>query len=231
MFVQFQQGKNGSPIAYVERKVAFPPRGASVNVGEWWEVEIAGENPAGTVKFLTLIENFSAKREVIGKRGGYAYYSSLIPLEEGMHSTPRRMLNPKEYKVGEDVDVSLGEPWRWRIDHEHKKLLPIERIYASEEERVADGKVRHAKRIAEVLMGLFDIRFRCYANEWHPGYIDVNTRGGSRLLERVDVSTLKETECIPFIAQHISTWQETAAQPCEQTSDDDGGFQFLHLDF
>jgi hypothetical protein len=63
MIVQFIAGKNGSPIAYIDRKVSFPPRDAHVEEGEEYEVEVAGENPAKTVYFLKLIRRISTSQE------------------------------------------------------------------------------------------------------------------------------------------------------------------------
>jgi hypothetical protein len=54
--VSFQAGRDGSAMTRVNGKVAFPDRrGPQPQVGETWDVEPCGSNPAGTVIFLRLV--------------------------------------------------------------------------------------------------------------------------------------------------------------------------------
>jgi hypothetical protein len=58
--VVFEAARNGGVMAKLERRPAFPDRRwiqthPIPKVGEWWDVSIAGENPAKTVWFLLPI--------------------------------------------------------------------------------------------------------------------------------------------------------------------------------
>lgn len=70
--VEFRRGKRGDVVAFLDSgKVAFPERrGPQPEVGDQWEVTVAGENPAGTVAFLRLHRRIStaAEREEAERR-------------------------------------------------------------------------------------------------------------------------------------------------------------------
>jgi len=56
MIVKFEASREGKPIVQIDGKTSFPERfGVQPAVGEKWEVEISGQNPAGTVNFLQLL--------------------------------------------------------------------------------------------------------------------------------------------------------------------------------
>jgi hypothetical protein len=54
--ITFETGNNGKTIARIDGKISFPQRGGlRPDPGERWKVEIAGQNPKGTVNFLKCI--------------------------------------------------------------------------------------------------------------------------------------------------------------------------------
>lgn len=62
--VDFVHSREGTPMATVHHRIAYPERsGKQPEVGEIWEVEIAGSNPKGTVYFLRLIRKLGTKRK------------------------------------------------------------------------------------------------------------------------------------------------------------------------
>ena len=66
--VEFERGRRGDAMTRIGGRVAFPDRRAwrgfpDPQVGDEWEVEIAGENPRGTVYFLRPIRRISTAAE------------------------------------------------------------------------------------------------------------------------------------------------------------------------
>ena len=58
IIVKFEVSREGTPMAFVDGKIAFPERsGIQPEIGEIWEVEVAGTNPTGRlVAFLRLLK-------------------------------------------------------------------------------------------------------------------------------------------------------------------------------
>jgi len=74
-FVEFRPARKGGVMARVGGKVAFPDRGRwdrqrfpPPRVGDRWLVKVTGENPAGTVYFLSPIKReFCLVRAVLAR--------------------------------------------------------------------------------------------------------------------------------------------------------------------
>lgn len=61
MEVTFVKSRDGQPMATINRKICFPVRnGKQPEVGETWEVEVAGTSHNGRVDFLELIKRISS---------------------------------------------------------------------------------------------------------------------------------------------------------------------------
>lgn len=56
--VKFEAARDGGPMAFVDGKISFPDKqsGVQPQIGEIWEVRIAGTNPSGRVNFLQLVK-------------------------------------------------------------------------------------------------------------------------------------------------------------------------------
>jgi len=142
MFVQFIKGKKSNPIAFINKKVAFPPRGATITIGDWWEVEIAEERP--TTVMLKLIENFSNKTEMSGTQGGYNLYAAI--LREGSTDHIKNVIHPYNgyalYRIEDKEEkANIGQTWKWAIDHEKMRFYPQERIETPVEKLHKEAKV------------------------------------------------------------------------------------------
>jgi hypothetical protein len=65
LIVKFDRSREGGPITRIEGRASFPERkGRQPEVGEEWEVEIAGGNAAGTVNFLRLMKKVEPEKSV-----------------------------------------------------------------------------------------------------------------------------------------------------------------------
>ncbi|MBA2682432.1 MAG: hypothetical protein H0U76_29070 [Ktedonobacteraceae bacterium] len=148
MFVKFEKGKKEDPIVRIGGKVSFAPKESGVKEGEWWEVEIAEER--ATVNWLRLIENFSAKREVTAYvKMGHNLYLFVDP---GNH---RRLICPEGFDIREaPAEFRAGQTWRFEIEPGSYRLIPVERLSWTEQEKNDRKRYEKALQIIEVLAPL-----------------------------------------------------------------------------
>jgi len=233
MFVQFVAGKNGDPIAFINRKVSFPPRGSQVQEGEWWEVEI--EQEGERVNHLKLISNFSAKTEITGDK---MYGSESICSSDGLDNNtsihPVSTRYVRGYRVKSSDFIHCGDTWRYQIDHENMTLIPIERV---ENER--DRVNAHAQTMLTLLKSLLPtevgetlsslMRMKRHDEPW---ICDIY---GIYSAFKADASTLTEEICRDLVVENVQQWTEHvaerkayyAAQPA-YNGPDSGGLNFCH---
>jgi hypothetical protein len=227
MFVQFEVGRDGNPIARINRKVSFPPRGSQVQIGEWWEVEIEREEEK--VNFLKLIGNFSAKTEIVAEvEYGHRHFTDpnsqrrVCPDAYNVHCS--YILSGILSSIDQQIHVESGQVWRFEIDHTTQSLIPVERI-----ETDRDRMIAHGERILATLKSLVptyvaDVLF----------VLDGKIYGIYSTFH-LDASTVTVDDCQKIVNAHLQEWEKTipemkayyAAQPA-YSGPDDGGLTYCH---
>ncbi len=108
-------GKDGKSIlTRVDGRVSFPERnGKQPQIGEQWEVEIAGTNPAGTVNFLRLIGKIEPKPVKTAVPTVAPSFAWSTPAEKLPTSGPATIIvvgrpNPSEVRVNGQPVPSVG---------------------------------------------------------------------------------------------------------------------------
>jgi hypothetical protein len=205
MLKQFETNKDNKPITFVNGKIAFAPN--YVKYGDWYFVEVIGQHTTKKVTFIKLIDNFSARKEVIGNIGGY---QSLLLLEDDLKPVfeTYKDISPFQLKMKYEI-FPLWQTWRFRIDFEQKVLLPIERIMNEREQCEEKGKVALAllkSFVPKELVKHLSLSFPENKNgEWSCfvyGFYDTF---------KIDAVMLNEDKCQALVDKNLEMWNKVIA--------------------
>jgi hypothetical protein len=218
MFVEFVAGKNGDPVTFLRlsgdrrRRPSFPPKNSDVKIGEFWEVEYAGENPAKTVYFLKLVKRFDVT-ELIGRKATSSY---LVAPDHSCWMNENYAIHPDEYKVGnpykEKTWDMVDQVWRFRVDHERRELIPVERVFWTEEERKKDELFQKALKIVEILAHLAGReKFQFFTSQsiGGDGHVVVQHKWYSsyHVGELIEVEPFDLDQAQEFFNNHLEEWR------------------------
>lgn len=209
MWMKFEQGTKGTPIARTSRgKICFPPRDANIIVGEWYEVAIEQEED----RFcrLKIVQDWS---KVDAITGCIAHFSGRkeISDEEG-----KEISYPPAYQWTEELYPD--EVWQFRVDHEHHRLVPVKWINGA--------AYQHTEAVAEKFNSFRlpddDFLFEC--NRYYPTQLFIPRKQilfrNRQCGDSIDTTQISLDECERFYVTHVEAWR---AQSRKKFHDTDGG--------